>query len=444
MPSKTSFRLRTLAKAFLPASFAIGILAGPATAQETPLTPPVDVLQVSGYLDPIMSNGISRAIDRAANDGAQALVLQMNIKGTVLDRGRVTALAEKVAASKVPVAIWVGPSGARLLGEAGQLVGVARVSSMAPGSRIGNFGEPLTVGGKPLTFGEATDRIRRSTLNALDARALGVLKPGNDEGGTAVLGEMIVGLDGVTANGVTLHTAREIQRDGRTGRSPSGATRFSKLGLIDQLMHTVASPPVAYLLLTIGLALLLFEFFTAGIGLAGFFGALCSVLACTGLAVLPTRWWAAGAVALAMVAFAIDVQAGIPRFWTAVGVVLFVLASLFLYDGPELSWVPLATAIAAILATFLSGMPSMVRTRFATPTIGREWMIGSLGEATRDIDPEGVVRVGEGIWRARTNRATPIKAGETARVVAIDGITLEVEPETGAARDYREHREPTK
>jgi membrane-bound serine protease (ClpP class) len=85
-------------------------------------------------------------------------------------------------------------------------------------------------------------------------------------------------------------------------------------------------------------------------------------------------------------------------------------------------------------------MPSMVRTRFATPTIGREWMIGETGTALDAVDPEGVVQVGASRWRARTNRATPVPAGDPVRVVAIDGVTLEVEPLEGAARDYRERR----
>jgi membrane-bound serine protease (ClpP class) len=85
-------------------------------------------------------------------------------------------------------------------------------------------------------------------------------------------------------------------------------------------------------------------------------------------------------------------------------------------------------------------MPSMVRTRFATPTIGREWMIGEVGTAIDDVDPEGVVEVGNGRWRARTNRATPVSAGDPFRVAASDGITLEIEPHEGAARDYRERR----
>jgi membrane-bound serine protease (ClpP class) len=140
----------------------------------------------------------------------------------------------------------------------------------------------------------------------------------------------------------------------------------------------------------------------------------------------------------AFVALAIDVQTGVPRVWTGIGVVLYVVASLRLFDGMSLSWITLLVGIGGLLLAFLSGMPSMVRTRFATPTIGREWMVGELGEAAVAVDPDGVVTIRGASWRARTNRATPIGKGDRVRVVAIDGVTLEVEPEEGGARDYRE------
>jgi membrane-bound serine protease (ClpP class) len=65
-------------------------------------------------------------------------------------------------------------------------------------------------------------------------------------------------------------------------------------------------------------------------------------------------------------------------------------------------------------------------------------MIGEMGEAVADVKPDGVVRIREALWRARTNRATPIASGDRVRVVGIDGLLLEVEPEEGGARDYRE------
>ena len=143
-------------------------------------------------------------------------------------------------------------------------------------------------------------------------------------------------------------------------------------------------------------------------------------------------------LAVSMFALAIDVQTGVPRIWTGIGIVLFVIFSFTVFDGLSLSWITLLVAILGVVLAFLAGMPSMVRTRFSTPTIGREWMIGEMGRAVTALDPDGVVQVRDALWRASTNRATPIDELDRVRVVSIDGLVLEVEPETGGARDYRD------
>jgi membrane-bound serine protease (ClpP class) len=191
-------------------------------------------------------------------------------------------------------------------------------------------------------------------------------------------------------------------------------------------------------MLTVGLALLIFELFTAGVGVAGIIGAGALLLGCYGLAVLPTHWWGIALILAAMGAFAIDVQTGVPRFWTGAGMVLYVLGSFTLYDGVSMSWLTIAVGVVGVALAFLAGMPSMVRTRFSTPTIGREWMIGEMGRAITDIDPDGVVQIRGAQWRAYTNRATPIEQLDAVRVIGIEGLVLEVEPEEGAAKDYRD------
>ena len=409
---------------------------------------PVDVQEVSGLLDEIQADAIEKALVRSADAGSQALILQVNTRGAVISRERMTGLLEKIAAADVPVAIWVGPSGSRLYGMAAQMLAAADVTAMAPGSRIGRMGTPVTAEGVTFDFGSSTDLLQTETLGFADARKTGALKfAGNDEG-VPVLKNMVFALDGLNVAGsdsknTVLDTVAEsLDGSGQVVREAT-TVRFFKLGLVPRLFHTVASSPVTYLLLVIGLSLLIFEFFTAGIGIAGLVGAACSVLACFGLAELPLRGIALAAILIGMVAFAIDVQVGVPRFWTGVGLVLHTFGSLFLFrdvDGTSLrpSWITLLVGIGGAALTYIVGMPSMTRTRFGTPTIGRDWMVGARGVAIDDISPEGTVRVHEAAWRARTNRATPISRGETVNVVAIDGVTLEVEPLEGAAKDYRE------
>ena len=409
---------------------------------------PVDVQEVSGLLDEIQADAIEKALVRSAEAGSQALILQVNTRGAVIPRERMVELLEKIAASEVPVAIWVGPSGSRLYGMAAQMLAAADVTAMAPGSRIGKMGTPVSAEGVTFDFGASTDLLQTETLGFADARKTGALKFASNDEGVPVLKNMVFTLDGLTVDGPNSKTtvldtvAESLDGTGQVVREAT-TVRFFKLGLLPRLFHTVASSPVTYLLLVIGLSLLIFEFFTAGIGIAGLVGAVCSVLACFGLAELPIRGAALVAMLLAMVAFAVDVQVGVPRLWTGVGLVLFSFGSFFLFrdvDGASLrpSWITLLVGIGGAALTYIVGMPSMTRTRFGTPTIGREWMVGSQGVALDDISPEGTVRVHEGAWRARTNRATPIERGATVNVVAIDGVTLEVEPLEGAAKDYRE------
>ena len=423
---------------------------GPARAAEegsatTVDLPPVDVVEVSGLLDRISADSIRTALERSATNGAQAVVLQVNTRGAVIGRDAMADLLSDIKNSGIPVAIWVGPSGSRLYGLPAQMVAVADVAAMAPGARIGRTGTPLEVDGAPVSFGTADDVLRSGTLGFLEAREQKVLKFAGDDRGVPVLRNILLAMDGVSVKGRTLDTVQDgIGENGQVNREAT-TTRFFKLGLVPRLFHTVASPPSAYLLFTVGLALLLFEFFTAGVGVAGLVGAVCLLLGAMGFGALPMNGLALVLVLAAFAAFAVDVQVGVPRFWTGAGMVLYIIGSFGLFrsvDGLSLrpGWITMATCIVGVALTYTVGMPSMTRTRFATPTIGRDNLVGETGTALGPVDPEGVVVVNGARWRARVNRSTPLADAQEMRVTGIDGITLEVEPLEGGARDYREMR----
>jgi membrane-bound serine protease (ClpP class) len=136
------------------------------------------------------------------------------------------------------------------------------------------------------------------------------------------------------------------------------------------------------------------------------------------------------------------VQAGGLGPWTVIGGLSLTAGSIWLYNGSshlDPKWWVLVIVISGALVFMLSAMTAMIRSRFSTPTIGRDELVGEMGKAEADVDPDGVVRVRDALWKARTNRATPIHAGDAVRVVSVEGVVLEVEPETGGAKDYR-HR----
>jgi membrane-bound serine protease (ClpP class) len=399
------------------------LVASPAVGQDAPsagTTDVIDVVKVDGLLDPVIADFVERSISEADAVGAIAVVLQLDSPGSVLDDDGLADLLGAVSDSGVPVWVWVGPSGSTARGAVALLAGYAAGVGMAPGTSWGLDDVDVPASLRDATVRAVPDGVVDDAVSAA-------------EWGTTMaptIGDLIVDIPGMRTQEVTV--------DGETRREPVTPVRFSQLPLLENLLHAVASPAVAYLLLTVGMALLLFELFTAGVGVAGGVAAGSLVLGAYGLAWLPVRWWALALLILAMLAFAVDVQTGVPRVWTGIGMVLYVIGSLWLYDGVSMSWITLGVAFIGVLLTFTSGIPSMVRTRFATPTIGREWMIGELGRAVSAVAPDGVVQVRGALWRATTNRATPIDELDRVRVVGIDGLVLEVEPEEGGARDYRE------
>ncbi|MGZ4797122.1 MAG: NfeD family protein [Acidimicrobiia bacterium] len=449
-PEPTGARRRLHRPAALIVGFGVLLgalgLAAPSASAKSDRT--IDVIQVEGLIDPPNADLIVSAVEAANRDHAQVLLITFNSGGAVdVDASRVV---DAIRRSRVPVVAWIGPSGSKARGLAALAALDASVVSVSNGSSIGPI-EPVTLDGSSSlapTVGRPTARVRHRTLGADAAAARRVTdRPcaGSQAQGCATIGDLLVALDGrtLTAAGgrVTLHTAKVVGKGPDRRRQPADAIRFRKLDLVGQAVHTLTSPSIAYFLLVVGLALVIFEFFTISIGLAGGTGAVALVGAFVGVSHLPVTWWALAVIFLAMFGYAIDVQAGRAYSWTVIGTILLVVGTLFLYGGSsrlDVYWWVIVLMVVLTVAFFVSAMPIAVRSRFSTPTIGRESLVGEMGEAAVDVAPEGVVILRGARWRARTNRATPIGAGEPIRVVEVDGLVLEVEPEEGGAKDYRE------
>jgi membrane-bound serine protease (ClpP class) len=417
--------------AFIGVAFGLALFAGPAAAQARACSNKqgcVLAVTVNGLIDPVVEDYIKESIEEVSpSDGYRAIVLVVDSPGSVISNEALAQLVAAISASEVPVTAWVGPSGAQALGGAAELVAALPGSSLSSGSVIGDVGT-YRLAGSSERFARAGGQADSGLLKPEAAVKSGIVSRVSP-----TLGDHVLSLKDMPS---------EVTKDdeGRAKRKLVTDGVNQSLPMTSQLFHTAASPSVAYLMLAIAIGLLLFEFFTAGVGVAGFGGAIAAVLAGYGLGVLPVRPWALALCLLSAVAFAIDIQTAIPRLWTLIGSVMWIVGSVFLFNGIRPTWIALATGIGGMLIGMVSGMPSMVRARFGTPTLGRTWMIGETGTATSPIDPEGFVTISGGRWRALTNRATPIEANDDVRVVEIDGLTLVVEPLEGGAVDYRERR----
>jgi membrane-bound serine protease (ClpP class) len=422
------------------------LLAGPVVAQdEGPEPPPdrlVDLVEVSGPIDPQVSEYLRDRIEGAQADGVHALVIQLDTPGGLDVSMR--EIIQEILDSDVPVIVWVAPRGARAASAGTFIAYAATLSFMAESTEMG-AATPINLGdGGPLedkvtndaaafirelavdrghdpTFAE--DAVREAaSIGATEAAETGVVN-----GLASSLAQLLEALDGreaETSDGtVTLETWDE------ENATPSVAMRFQEMNLLQRLLHAVTTPDVAYLLLLIGMFGIIFELYNPGIGLAGIIGGVCLLLGFYALSVLPTNWAGVLLIVLAVSFLLVDLHTAGLGVWTAGGVIGLVAGGLLLISGSSLD-VSIGAIVAAVVGTlifFISVMTAALRVRLRRPITGSESIIGSVAEAKTDIAPEGTVVTKGMLWRARTME-TGIAAGEKVQVKATEGLVLLVEP----------------
>jgi membrane-bound serine protease (ClpP class) len=394
--------------------------------------PTVDVVVVEGVLE-------GRAVDfiRSSIEGSDAslVVLQLDVHAVLSSEA--AELGALMDDPPVPLAVWVGPAPATAHGTAAALVSAAPIRGAAPGVRIG-WAMPLVAGG-------SSDRVAGRTLLGLAPDLPAGAHTGRVQVGSEPIpglvdvvqpsiGQFIVALDGatVTVRGeeVTLVTAQREVVDGVEVVSPVPAT-FIEPGLVDRTLRLAVSAEAAFFFLVMGLALVAFEFYAAGPGLAAAVAAICLLLAGYGIAILPVDWLSIAAVLAGVGLYVVEFQRNDLGWKSLLGTALLTLGGLRFVDGaPQLTntWWVVALVVLGAALFFGFALTTMVRARFSTQTIGREHLVGRVGTASGPIAPEGIVVVDGAEWRARSSRASGIAAGDEVRVASVVGVILEVEP----------------
>jgi membrane-bound serine protease (ClpP class) len=252
------------------------------------------------------------------------------------------------------------------------------------------------------------------------------------------LGQLIVALDGE----VIVHDGRAFTLDTATTRMvgdeevtvASRPVRFTKDGLVDRFLRLGARPETAFLFLVFALAFAAFEFYAAGSGLMAFVAGISMIVAGYGLGTLPMRWPALGMV---IVGFGLWIWGFVQNRvgWRAVAGSILVLAGGLTYTTtrpayPPGIWLVMVATIGSGLFVWYA-LTTVVRGRFATPTVGREDLLGRRCVAVSDLAPVGVVLLDGARWRATADRGVRITAGAPAEIVGITGLLLEVDPVTG-------------
>lgn len=395
-----------------------GALAGTAGAQTGSA---VDVVVVNG---PIDGRRIDFVVGAITDSHAGLVVLQMDVRAVL--SADVDDLIAVLADAPVPVAVWVGPAPAVARGAAVEVLEAAPLRGAAPGVVIGPV-TPRLAGGPPPDMAPLTDG-RGVVVDGPIPGLVDFVEPS--------IGQFVVGLDGasVTVRGVptVLETATpDVDDAGVPVLRPSGPVRFVEEGVVDRVLHAMATPEAAFFFLLVGLAFAAFEFYAAGPGVAAGVAVVALLLAGYGMGVMPMWWPAVGAVLAGILLYLVEFQRNDLGWRSVLGTGLLLFGGLRFVDGGPWyrpSWWVVLMIVAGTGLFFAFALTTVVRARFSTQTIGRGHLLGRRGVAVGPIAPDGEVEVDGARWRARSTRQSGITAGDAVVVVRIDGIVLEVDP----------------
>lgn len=378
----------------------------------------IDVVDVSGPLDASALDFMADSIERAAAEGKDLVLLQINSRA-VLDGAGFDRLLALVSDPPLPVATWVGPAPASAHGGAALLATSAEHAAIAPGSEIGDV-TPVILGEEARPTPDLAVDIVENPVPAEDSGL--ELQP--------TLRQYLQELDGRTfptaGEPVVVSTITEFGQ----GVTLKEVT-FSKPGLVTRFLRLAVSPEAAFFFLVVGLSIVTFEFFALGPGVAAGVAALSMIPAGWGLVNLPTQWWGLLIVLMGWGLLTAAYQKGGFVVMTAIGTLLLQLGGMTLIDGGgqiDPRWWLILPSVVAVLFFFVIAMPTVQRARLSTQTIGRESLIGRTGSALVDFGPDGLVEVDGARWRATAHREASLVNGSRVVVTGVDGLFLEVEP----------------
>ncbi|MCB8985008.1 MAG: nodulation protein NfeD [Ardenticatenaceae bacterium] len=405
------------------------------------------LLQVEGPVTPAMAEYFARGIQSAEDQGATAVVIQLDTPGGAIDTTQ--EIVQTFRAATVPVIIYVAPRGAQAASAGSIITIAAHAAGMAPETVIG-AASPVGQDGAELDatlFRKVTEDMKAQVRSLAarrgpeavalaeamisDARAVHAeeaLVAGLIDAIASDVPNLLSQLDGRTVivndQTVTLHTAGETTR-------PFG------MSLVEAILHALSNPVLVSILLAIGVQAILIEISHPGGWVAGFVGVVFLALALYGLGQLPANWFGLGLILVAFVLFLLEVKAPVHGALAVTGIITMFAGFMVLFNSPGTPAFARLSIISAILITlptaafFIFLVFMVLRAQRRKPITGEEGLIGQKGTVRKAIvtrpgvdDYAGMVQVQGELWRAAARDR--IDEGEEVEVTAVQGFTLQV------------------
>ncbi len=441
---RTIYNKKTMAKirraflalvlALLAVSFASGVMGQGAA---------IDVITIKGTINPVLVDYVKDGIKKAEETGAQALIIQMDTPGGLDSAMR--DIIQAMVNARVPVVVYVAPSGARAASAGTFITLAAHIAAMAPNTVIG-AAHPVSLGGdQGQTQTQPTSAEDEKVLNDAAAyiRSLATSHGRNADWAEKAVRESVSATE---SEALDQHIVDMVapdlpalvsQLDGRqvtlaggqqvTMHTQGAAIVDVPMGVVQNFLYTIADPNIAYILLSLAMLGIMAEIFSPGLIFPGIVGGVCLLLAFFSLGVLPVNYAGILFIVLAFGLFIAEVLT--PGFGLLFGggVICLIIGSLILFQGaPPLFRV--SPWLIATVCVLLGGAIGFILHRTIAvhrrqATTGREELIGKVALVRVALKPAGMVFYRGENWSAVSENGE-VKAGDEVVIDRMEGLTL--------------------
>jgi membrane-bound serine protease (ClpP class) len=395
--------------------------------------PRVLAVEFDNDVNPVTRDYVSEQLERANDDGYDAVVILLDTPGGLVDSMEDIVQAE--LASKVPVVVYVAPAGAEATSAGAFIAQAADVLAMAPQTTIGSS-TPVGGGGEDLP-----DDLREKAVEKLSAQLRGLAR---DHGRNPDVGERAVrygdnwtdseALDQDIAD-LRASSLPELldEIDGTTTKLKKAKLRtadaeitHAKMGLWKQILDVLIDPNVVYIMISIGLIGIIVELWNPGLIFPGTVGGVSLIISLWAAQVLPVSWAGLLLMLLAGAFVAAEPFVVSHGALSVAGGVCFFLGGLLLFEpsgGLYDVSLPLLIGVSGSLIVAMGLMVmKIVQVRSRPVEVGGHTILGARGVVRR----EGLVFVNGELWQARPANGASLRTGDEVEVEGVDGLQLVV------------------
>ena len=429
--------LRILRILFLLALLTAASVASVAQAESHTIT----VLQIKGVINPILADYVERGIEEAEEVNASVCIIQMDTPGGLDTAMR--DIVQTIVNARIPVAVYVSPSGARAASAGVFITMAAHVAVMAPNTAIG-AASPVSVG--PEGEAEMSETMEEKVMNDAAAyiRSIAEAHGRNMEWAEKAVREAVSATEqeALELNVIDLIAAdlddlisqlddREVTLLGGsmvTLDTEGAFITYTDMNWVEDFLYAISDPNIAFLLMSLATLGLFVEISNPGLIFPGVVGAICGILAFYSLGQLPVNIAGILLIGLAFALFIAEVFTTSFGLFTAGGITALVLGSLILFKGGPLfqvnPWLiaSITVFIAGLLAFVINRVIKVHRRQAYT---GREELTGKTAVVKATLNPEGIVLFKGERWSA-VSESGPVEPGETVTITSVDSLKLHV------------------